>query len=104
VQGDISQEYSPTIKAGVVISSTPGPGESGAEGSPISLVISNGLVQVPPVVGQSIGAATNALVGLQLEVKTVSDLTCSGGAVSAQSVTGDAPQQSSVSLTYCAKP
>jgi serine/threonine protein kinase len=103
-QGDISQEYSPTIKAGIVISSAPGPGESGAEGSPISLVISNGLVQVPPVVGQSIGAATNALVGLQLEVKTVSDLKCSGGAVSAQSVTGDAPQQSSVSLTYCAKP
>jgi serine/threonine protein kinase len=102
--GAISQEYSPTIKAGVVISSAPGPGETAAEGSPIALVVSNGLVQVPSVVGQAVGAATNTLVGLQLEVKTTSDWTCGGGAVSAQSATGDAPQQSAVTLTYCAKP
>jgi serine/threonine protein kinase len=104
VEGAITQAYSPTVKPGVVISSAPGPGETAAEGTPVTMVISNGLVQVPPVVGQAIGAATNALTALQLEVKTVSDMNCGGGAVSAQSATGDAPQLSSVTLTYCAKP
>jgi serine/threonine protein kinase len=104
VEGAITQEYSPTVKPGVVISSAPAPNETAAEGTPVTMVISNGLVQVPPVVGQAIGAATNALTALQLEVKTVSDMNCAGGAVSAQSATGDAPQLSSVTLTYCAKP
>jgi serine/threonine protein kinase/beta-lactam-binding protein with PASTA domain len=104
VEGAITQEYSPSVKPGVVITSTPAPGENAPEGSEVTLVISNGLVKVPSVVGQPIGTATNALTGLQLEVKTVSDMNCGGGAVSAQSATGDAPQLSSVTLTYCAKP
>jgi serine/threonine protein kinase/beta-lactam-binding protein with PASTA domain len=104
LEGAITQEYSATVKAGVVISAAPGPGEAAAEGSPVAMVISNGLVQVPSVVGQPIGAATNALTAMQLEVKTVSDMGCGGGAVSAQSATGDAPQQSAITLTYCAKP
>jgi serine/threonine protein kinase len=104
VDGTITTGYSATVKEGVVISADPAPGGTAPEGSAVNMVISNGLVQIPDQVGQSVGTATAALSGLQLEVKTVGDLSCSGGNVVSQSVKGDAPQKSAVTINYCSKP
>jgi hypothetical protein len=57
-------------------------------------------------VGESIGDATTKLQGneYQLEVNTEPDMSCSGGAVSRQSKTGERNQHSTVTLNYCAAP
>jgi serine/threonine protein kinase len=104
VVGTSTQDYSPNVKAGVVISATPGAGEATSEGATVTMVVSNGLVKVPAVTGQDVAAANTALLALQLEVKTVPDLSCSGGKISSQSVTGDAPQRSAVQINFCNKP
>lgn len=100
--------YHPNIPAGQVIGITIDDNESmltGAQsvpaGSTVNLVISNGLVQVPEVVGQAIGDAQTQLSVLQLNVNLKPDGSCSGGKVTAQSAKGDVPQRSSVTLTYC---
>ena len=102
--GEVTTTYSATLKAGTVISSTPAPGESAAEGSAVALVVSNGLVQVPDYAGQEVGATTSALSGMQLTVKTVGDPSCAGGKISSQSVKGDVPQKSAITINYCSKP
>ena len=102
--GEPTPAYSQSLAAGVVLSSVPAPGESVPQGSAVALTVSNGLVQIPDVVGQEVGAATTALSGLQLTVSYDPDRGCTGGKVSAQSVKGDAPQKSAVTLKYCASP
>ena len=102
--GEPTPAYSPSLKAGIVVSSVPAPGEAVAQGSAVALTVSNGLVQIPDVAGQDVGAATTALTAMQLTVSTDPDRSCSGGKVSAQSLKGDAPQKSSVTIKYCAKP
>jgi len=104
VDGTITAAYSASVKEGVVISADPAPGGTAPLGSAINMVVSNGLVQVPSQVGQAVGTATGALSGLQLEVKTVGDPGCTGGNVVSQTITGDAPQKSSITITYCSKP
>ena len=68
------------------------------------MVISNGHVTVPDVKNQDVATANNTLLALQLEVKTVADLSCSGGKVSSQSVVGDVPQRTGVQINFCNKP
>ena len=104
VAGTPVQIFSPNIKAGTVVSSTPAAGEAVAQGSTVTVTISNGHVEIPDVVGQDVGAATTALIALQLDVKAVGDLSCSGGKISSQSVKGDQPQKSAVTINYCNKP
>jgi serine/threonine-protein kinase len=99
-----AQVYSPNIKAGTVISASPAPGESVAQGSTVTMTISNGFVQVPDVGNMDVGTATSALLALQLDVKAVGDLSCSGGKVSSQSLKGDQPQKSAITINYCNKP
>jgi serine/threonine-protein kinase len=72
-------------------------------GSTIDLVVSNGLVVVPDLKGQPITTAQATLKGgaLQLGVKLVLDNSCTGQTVVSQSVIGEVPQKSSVTLTYC---
>jgi len=96
--------FSPTIKAGTVVSSSPAPGEAVAQGSTVTVTISNGKVDVPDVVGQDVGAATTALIALQLDVKAVGDLSCSGGKISSQSAKGEQPQKSAITINFCNKP
>jgi len=98
------QVYSANIKAGTVISSSPAPGEATPQGSTVTMTISNGFVQVPDVSGQDVGAATSALIALQLDVKTTGDLSCAGGKISSQSIKGDQPQKSAIEIKYCSKP
>lgn len=108
VYGSTSQAYSPDVRQGVVINSDP-PGGSERrvdgsiirEGDTVNLIVSNGLVQVPDVKGQPIAAASSTLTALQLSIKVDVDMTCTGGTVADQSIVGDQPQKSSITLRYC---
>ena len=109
VYGTSSQAYSPNLKKGTVISSDPrGDAERTSDGSiirageTVNLVISNGLVQIPSVTGKDIGEANTALTAIQLSVKLTADFSCSGNTVSYQSIIGDQPQKSLITLQYCA--
>ncbi|MCS0500112.1 Stk1 family PASTA domain-containing Ser/Thr kinase [Protaetiibacter sp. 10F1B-8-1] len=109
VYGTSTQAYSPNVPAGQVIAVTidddPTP-LTGAQrvdaGSTVNLVISNGLVNVPEVVGRPISEAQSSLQALQLTVKLAPDPGCSGQKVTSQSGKGDMPQRSTVTLGYCA--
>jgi serine/threonine protein kinase len=106
--GVTTQSYSPNIAAGIVIGSTP---ESGAdrvngqpirEGATVDLIVSNGLVEIPDVTGKPLSEANPILTALQLNVKLNADFGCSGGGVATQSIVGENPQKSAITLRYCA--
>jgi len=106
--GTSKQQNSPNVPAGQVLAITiddETTQRTGAQqvpaGSTINLIISNGLVQVPDVVGQPIGAAQGQLQALQLTVKSIIDKGCGGGNVTAQSGKGDMAQRSTITVTYC---
>ncbi|MEQ1736936.1 MAG: PASTA domain-containing protein, partial [Rhodoglobus sp.] len=107
VYGSTTQSYSATIPAGVVIDSDP-PGGServGAEiirkGHIVNLVVSNGLIQIPDVTGKTISQASSELNAIGLNPTIQVDQTCNGGIVASQSIVGDQPQKSPISLRYC---
>jgi len=107
--GTSSPQYSPSVPAGQVMAITVGddPKElTGAQNVPaastINLVLSNGMVQVPEVVGTPITEAQARLQSLQLTVKLAPDSSCGGQNVTGQSGKGDMPQRSTVTLSYCA--
>jgi serine/threonine-protein kinase len=109
VYGTSSQTYSPNLKKGTVISTDPrGDAERTSdgtiirEGETVNLVVSNGLVQIPDVTGKDIGEANSTLTALQLSVKLWADFSCTGNVVNYQTLVGDQPQQSEISLQYCA--
>lgn len=105
--GTSTLSYSPDLAQGVVISSDPAAGATVAggkpirEGSTVNLIVSNGLVSVPDVTGQTIAAANAALSPLQLNVKVTVDASCTGGTVASQSIVGDQAQKSTITLVYC---
>jgi serine/threonine protein kinase len=110
VYGTTTVDYSPNVPSGSVLGIVV---EGSAEvltvstqveaGSTVNLVVSNGLVNVPDLKGQPVASAQATLKGgsLQLGVKLVLDNSCTGQTVVSQSVVGEAPQKSSVTLTYC---
>ena len=95
--------YSPDLASGLVIASDPAPGAPKPvhAGDTINLTISNGLVNVPDVTGQPIATANATLSGLQLVIKVNVDATCTGGTVAQQSILGEQPQKSTITLRYC---
>ncbi|MET4783626.1 Stk1 family PASTA domain-containing Ser/Thr kinase [Glaciihabitans sp. UYNi722] len=100
--GKSSPEHSATIAAGTVIRSEPAANVAAREGDTVNLVVSDGLVNIPSVVGQDIAAANAQLLALQLNVTTQPNSGCGGSKVTGQSVTGDnQPQHSTISITYC---
>lgn len=110
VYGETTVTYSPNVAKGAVIGIQLPPStdlvtsaQQVVKGSTVNLVVSNGLVKIPKLVGQSVTQAQATLTGstLQLSVKLVADPGCSGMEVTAQSLTGDQPQKSTVELTYC---
>lgn len=111
--GTTTVQYSPSVGKdvvmGITIGDDPALVTSAAEvprGTVINLVVSNGLVKVPDVRGKPIAEAKSTLSGsaLQLTVKLDPDETCTGGAVTSQSIApGDAPQKSTITLRYCSK-
>jgi serine/threonine protein kinase len=100
--GTTTAADSPTVAAGLIISSTPASGAGAARGDSVDIVVSTGKVNVPSVVGQAITDANKALSALQLGVNPVGDPGCSGGAVSSQSLPpGEQPQRSAITIKYC---
>lgn len=104
VVGDVTDTYSPTAKEGVVVGSDPVEGTELPAGSVVSILVSNGKIKIPDVVGMSVGKATRLLQGpsLQLDVTVIPDNSCSGQEIGSQSLKGEAPQQSKISIVYCA--
>ena len=101
--GQSTLAHSPTIAKGVVISTNPASSASARLGDKVDLVVSDGLISIPSVVGQDIAAANTALIALQLNITPQQDTSCSGGKVTSQSLTGDnQPQKSSITIRYCA--
>jgi serine/threonine protein kinase len=105
--GQSTVDYSPDLAQGTVISSNPaagataGPSGTIREGDKVDLVVSNGLVLVPDVAGKSIQEASTTLSQLQLNVAVTVDTACTGGTVASQSIIGEQPQKSKISLRYC---
>ena len=101
--GKVTPGYSPTASVGAVIGSEPEAGTKISGGSVVDIVVSNGKIEIPDVVGMSVGQATGILQGstLQLDVTVVPDSTCGGQTIGSQSITGEAPQRSKISIVYC---
>lgn len=104
VVGDVTKTYSATAKDGVVVGSDPEEGTELSAGSVVNILVSNGMIKIPDVVGMSVGKATRLLQGpsLQLDVTVIPDNSCSGQEIGSQSLKGEAPQQSKISIVYCA--
>ncbi|GAA1057953.1 putative serine/threonine-protein kinase PknB [Agromyces luteolus] len=106
--GSETRQNSPTVGAGVVISTDPEGGSSVDQGSAVNFTISSGNVTLPDLTGQSLQAASSYLgtSSLQLTPTPVPDSSCAsepGSPVIRQSpAPGDVPQKSAVELVYCA--
>jgi serine/threonine protein kinase len=101
VYGSTTTEHSPNIPAGTVIRSSPAANTPESEGDTVDLVVSDGLVDIPAVKGQTSSAGITALRAMQLTVDAVPDPSCTGGLITGQSLQDDQPQQSTVTITYC---
>ncbi|MCU1505619.1 MAG: eukaryotic-like serine/threonine-protein kinase [Microbacteriaceae bacterium] len=101
VYGSTTTEHSPNIPAGIVIRSSPAANTPKSQGDTVDLVVSDGLVTIPSISGQTSTDGIKALVAMQLNVDAVGDPSCTGGKVTGQSLTGDQPQKSNVTVTYC---
>jgi serine/threonine-protein kinase len=99
--GTTTPEDSPTVPLGFIVETTPAAGNSAKTGDSINLMTSTGKVNVPSVVGQAGSDAGPALTALHLSYSVVPNAGCSGGKVSAQSIVGEQPQNSSMTITVC---
>jgi serine/threonine-protein kinase len=100
--GNTTTQDDPTVAKGNVLSSSPAPGQTAAEGTKVDIVVSSGTVNVPSLVGMSSADAGTALNALGLDVQILQNNGCSGNTVSAQSLPpGEQPQGSSISITVC---
>jgi serine/threonine-protein kinase len=99
--GTTTTGHSPTAAAGIVVSSDPAAGAAAQEGDRVNLVVSDGLINVPSVIGQDITAANSQLNALQMNINAVPNPNCTGLNVTGQSVTGNQPQNSPITITYC---
>jgi len=102
--GKVTKSYSPTANEGAVVGSDPKEGTKLSAGSVIAIVVSNGKIKIPDVVGMTVGKATRILQGssLQLDVTVIADISCGGQKIGSQSIKGEAPQHSKMSIVYCA--
>ena len=101
--GTVTPGYSPNAVVGAVVGSDPKAGTKLSAGSVIDIVVSNGKISIPDVVGMSVSQATGLLQGssLQLDVTVIPDTTCGGQTIGSQSIKGEAPQHSKISIVYC---
>lgn len=99
--GSSTTTDSATVPNGDIISSTPSSGSKVASGTTVTIVLSNGKVDIPSVVGKSGSQAGSTLSALHLSYSVIPDDGCSGGQVTAQSLVGQKPQNSSMTITVC---
>ena len=109
--GTVTQAYSSSVAAGLVISQTPNPGTSVVHGSAVALTVSKGPapVTVPDVAGQTQAAASATLTAAGLSVGTVTQTysaTVPEGIVISQSPPSGSsvPPGSAVALTISMGP
>jgi len=101
VLGTVTTAHSPTVAAGIIMSSIPAANETASVGTAVDITISDGLVTIPDVTNKPGGEATSTLSALQLQVVTQFDSSCSGGLVASQSLVGDQAQKSTVTIRIC---
>jgi serine/threonine-protein kinase len=100
---EIVPTNSPTIAAGIVVSSSPAGNNITTRGDVVRVNVSTGQVELGNYVGQGYSEAQAALVALQFSPRLDPDWSCAGGAVTEQSLQpGAQPQRSEITLTYCA--
>lgn len=107
VSGSQTETYHGAYPAGTIISTDPVAGSMVKEGATVNFVVANGKVNVPDVRGMSLKDATAKLTSptYMIPVITTGDRSCKSDAslgVGAQSVLGEAPLGTSVTLYYCA--
>lgn len=89
VPGRTTTINSPTVPAGMVVGVTPGSGQKAQAGSTVDIVLSNGKVEVPNLVGLSRDAAIAALTStdtlLSTNIETVTTSAQPAGTVISQS-------------------
>jgi serine/threonine-protein kinase len=106
VAGSVTEAYHGSYPAGTIISTDPAVGASLVEGGIVNIVIANGKVDVPDVRGLSLKDATAKLSSpaYMVPVVTAGEKGCKSDAaltVGAQSVLGEAPLGTSVTIYYC---
>ncbi|WP_234661915.1 Stk1 family PASTA domain-containing Ser/Thr kinase [Agromyces marinus] len=107
VPGSETRQNSPTVGAGVVMSTDPEPRASVDAGSTVNFIYSSGNVTLPDLTGQSLQAASDYLGtdALRLQPKPVPDTSCPTAAgspvIRQMPAPGDVPQKSEVELVYC---
>jgi eukaryotic-like serine/threonine-protein kinase len=99
--GTTTPQDSQTVAIGLVTATDPAAGSSVNSSQPVNLFTSTGKINIPSVVGQTGSAAGSTLVGLHISYTVTPDASCSGGKVSAQSLVGEQPQNSSMKITVC---
>ncbi|WP_456504322.1 Stk1 family PASTA domain-containing Ser/Thr kinase [Arthrobacter sp. UYCu723] len=101
-------DNSPTVPAGLVITTKPAPGQPVAVGSVVELVVSTGKVAVPQLIGRPRAEAEAALkaLGLALSVTEVENSQVEPGKVTAQSDAAEAlvEQGKVISVTVAKAP
>jgi serine/threonine protein kinase len=108
VAGSETRENSPTVAADTVLGTTPEAGASAEKGSAVDFRISNGMVTLTDLTGQTLSAATSFLQSQSLQLTPVPkpDPGCkseTGSPITQQSLPpGEVPQHSEVELSYCA--
>ncbi|MEO6310620.1 MAG: Stk1 family PASTA domain-containing Ser/Thr kinase [Leifsonia sp.] len=106
--GSVTKQDSATVAADLVLSIDPAATTAQPLGTTINFFVSNGMVTLSDLRGQSLSAATDLLLGATLKLVPVPepDYDCSekpGSPVIKQSLPpGEVPQKSEVTLTYCA--
>ncbi|WP_427134984.1 Stk1 family PASTA domain-containing Ser/Thr kinase [Pseudarthrobacter sp. S9] len=86
-----SMANSPTVPAGIVITTKPAPGQNVAVGSVVEIIVSTGKVTVPQLIGLPVAEAETALeaLGLTLSATEVENSQVEPGKVTAQSDAAD---------------
>jgi len=98
--GDVSDANSRDVEEGQVVESKPAEGQAVSEGSSVDLVLSNGRVELPNLVGRGQQQAEDALTDLGLSYSTSTEESDEkAGTVIRQSPqSGNVPQRSEVDL------
>jgi serine/threonine protein kinase len=104
VSSTVTEEHSASLADGVVMATSPEQGADVAQGTEVILTVSDGKIDIPSVVDEKIGTATKMLRGAdyRLDVTQLTDMSCSTGLVTEQSIVGVEEQHSEITLTYCA--
>jgi beta-lactam-binding protein with PASTA domain len=108
--GGSSEDFSPTVPPGSVISTSPAAGQQLPVNAPVALVVSKGPapVAVPDTTGKPIADAQSALTGAGFKVALAADQAYSdsvaAGSVASQDVTGTAVPGTTVTLTLSKGP